>query len=108
MAAEPAPAYGAYSERTGLAWTRTGLAMLFAVVLATRLTADTLGRAALVFAVITAPIAVAILILAGRRYRAANRSLARARPLPDGRLPALAAAVTFMLALLEVAFAVID
>ncbi|WP_129666949.1 DUF202 domain-containing protein [Phytoactinopolyspora endophytica] len=97
---------GAQNERTALAWTRTGLALLLAVVLASRLTAEPLGLAALAFGLVVAPIAVAILVLARRRYGAAHRSLHVAQPLPDGRLPALATTVTVLLALLEIVFAV--
>ncbi|NED99335.1 DUF202 domain-containing protein [Phytoactinopolyspora halotolerans] len=99
---------GAQNERTALAWTRTGLALLLAVVLASRLTAGPLGLAALAFGLLTAPFAAAILVLARRRYQLAHRSLRRAGHLPDGRLPALAAAVTLLLALLEIAFTVTE
>ncbi|NED95923.1 DUF202 domain-containing protein [Phytoactinopolyspora alkaliphila] len=96
---------GAQNERTSLAWTRTGLALLLAVVLASRLTAEPLGLGALVFGVVAAPAAVAVLVLAHRRYRVAHRSLHEGRALPDGRLPALATAVTLLLAFVEVVYA---
>jgi putative membrane protein len=97
---------GAQNERTSLAWTRTGLALLLAVILASRLTAEALGLAAVFFGAIVAPAALAVLIMAHRRYRTAHRSLHAGRALPDGRLPALAATVTLLLAILEIAYAI--
>lgn len=96
---------GAQNERTALAWTRTGLALLLAVVLASRLAAEPLGVAALVFGALSAPVAIVILVLARRRYGSARRRLHDRRPLPDGRLPALATAATLLLVVLEIAYA---
>lgn len=97
---------GAQNERTALAWTRTALAMLVGVVLAARVAAEPLGVAAVVFGVVVAPIAVAVLVLARRRYHRSHEALHMAGALPDGRLPALVAVVTLLLALLEIAYAV--
>lgn len=96
---------GAQNERTALAWTRTALALLVGVVLATRLAAEPLGVVAVVFGVVVAPIPVAILALARRRYRRSHEALHAERALPDGKLPALVAVVALLLALLEVAYA---
>ncbi|RIQ31045.1 DUF202 domain-containing protein [Jiangella rhizosphaerae] len=97
---------GAQNERTALAWTRTALALLVGVVLATRLAAEPLGPAAVVFGLLVAPVALAILLLARRRYRRSHEALHTDRSLPDGKLPALVALVTLLLAALEIAYAV--
>lgn len=97
---------GAQNERTALAWTRTSLSLLVGVVLAARLTAGTLGVAAVVFGIVVVPLALAMLVWAGRRYRLAHDALHAAEALPDGRLPALVTLVTLLLALLEIAYAV--
>ncbi|HEU0041223.1 MAG TPA: DUF202 domain-containing protein [Jiangellaceae bacterium] len=96
---------GAQNERTSLAWTRTGLALLVGVVLAVRLTADRLGNVAALFASAMVPAAVGVLVMATRRYRAAHAALHAGRALPSGRLPALVAAVTCLLGLLEITYA---
>ena len=96
---------GAQNERTSLAWTRTGLAVLVAVLLATRLAADRLGAIVVAFAVITVPAAVVILLAAGRRYRHSHRALHEGRVLPDGRLPGMVALVVVLLALIELGYA---
>ncbi|SDT64029.1 DUF202 domain-containing protein [Jiangella sp. DSM 45060] len=97
--------HGAQNERTALAWTRTALALLVGVVLATRLAAEPLGPAAVVFGLVVAPVAVAVLLLARRRYRRSHEALHADRALPDGKLPALVALVTLLLAVLEIAYA---
>lgn len=97
--------HGAQNERTALAWTRTALALLVGVVLATRLAAEPLGTAAVVFGLVVAPVAAAILLLARRRYQRSNEALHAERVLPDGRLPGLVALVTLLLAVLEIAYA---
>lgn len=98
---------GAQNERTSLAWTRTALALFVGVVLAARLAADPLGVFALGFGVLVAPLAIIVLLLARRRYRHAHDALHREDALPDGRLPALVAVVTMLLAALELAYALI-
>jgi len=97
---------GAQNERTALAWTRTALALLVGVVLAARLAADPLGVVALAFAIVVAPLALVILLMARRRYLRAHVALHQERDLPDGRLPALVALVTCLLAVLELAYAI--
>ncbi|TDD66099.1 DUF202 domain-containing protein [Jiangella aurantiaca] len=97
--------HGAQNERTALAWTRTALALLVGVVLASRLAAEPLGPAAMVFGLAVAPVALLILVLARRRYRRSNEALHADRALPDGKLPALVALVTLLLAALEIAYA---
>lgn len=98
---------GAQNERTALAWTRTGLALLVGVVLATRLAAGPLGVVAVVFGVVVAPLAVTVLVLARRRYHRAHNALHGRHALPDGRLAGLVTVVTLALALLEVAYAIV-
>lgn len=97
--------HGAQNERTALAWTRTALALLVGVVLATRLAAEPLGPAAVVFGLLVAPVALLILVLARRRYRLSHEALHAERVLPDGKLPALVALVALLLAVLEIAYA---
>lgn len=97
--------HGAQNERTALAWTRTALALLIGVVLAARLAAGPLGPAAVVFGLVVAPVAVAVLLLARQRYRRSHEALHADGALPDGRLPALVALVVLLLAVLEVAYA---
>jgi putative membrane protein len=99
---------GAQNERTSLAWTRTGLALLVGVVLAVRLTADRLGIAVALFASVMLPVAVGVLVMAARRYRAAHSALHAGRALPSGRLPGLVAAMTCLLGVLEIAYALAD
>lgn len=99
---------GAQNERTALAWTRTSLALLVGVILATRLAAEPLGVAAVVFGALMAPLAVLVLVMARRRYQHAHHALHTDDALPDGRLPALVALVAALLAVLEIAYAVID
>ncbi len=96
---------GAQNERTSLAWTRTGLAVLMAAVLAARLTAGRLGGLAVVVGALAVPAGLAVLVLAVRRYQAAHRALHGGGPLPDGRLPALIAAAVLLVGVLEVAYA---
>jgi putative membrane protein len=96
---------GAQNERTSLAWTRTGLAVLVAAVLATRLTVGHLGGLALVAGALAVPAGLAVLVLAVRRYQAAHRALHDGSPLPDGRLPALVSAAVLLVGALEVAYA---
>lgn len=90
---------GAQAERTSLAWTRTGLALLVAVLIAMRLSAERLGVLAVILASAGSIAAVGALALAQRRYRNA-RAVAN-----DARLPALVAAVTFVLAAMEIGYA---
>ncbi|TDC48651.1 DUF202 domain-containing protein [Jiangella ureilytica] len=96
---------GAQNERTALAWTRTALALLVGIVLASRLAAESLGPAAVVFGLVVAPAALLVLLLARRRYRRSHEALQTARALPDGKLPGLVALVTLLLAVLEIAYA---
>lgn len=96
---------GAQNERTALAWTRTALALLVGVVLASRLAAESLGPAAVVFGLVVAPVAVAVLVLARRRYLRSHAALQAERLLPDGKLQGLVALVTLLLGVLEIAYA---
>ena len=95
----PPGADGAANDRTALAWTRTALALLGAALLATRAVADRFGLLATAFAVVALPMALVVLVGAGRRYRAARATLRTKSRLPDGRLPA---GVTVLLVALAV------
>ncbi|MBB5786585.1 YidH family protein [Jiangella mangrovi] len=97
---------GAQNERTALAWIRTSLALLVGVVLASRLAAEPLGPAAVVFGLVVAPVALLVLVLARRRYRRSHEALHADRALPDGKLPGLVALVTLLLGVLEIAYAI--
>ena len=76
---------GLQNERTALAWTRTGLALLVAVLLASRITVGELGVVTVIFTIFTLPLAVNVLVSAGRRYRISRRALESATLLPDAR-----------------------
>lgn len=97
---------GAQNERTSLAWTRTGLALLVASLLAGRFAAARLGPVAVVAGAIAAGTVVAVLYLARRRYRVGHTALHAGAALPDGRLPALVTMVVILLAVLELGYAV--
>ncbi|MGH8775483.1 MAG: DUF202 domain-containing protein [Jiangellaceae bacterium] len=94
---------GLSGERTALAWVRTALALLAAVLLAGRLAADRLGVVAAAFVLLAVPMAAVVLAGARRRYRAAH-----AAPAPtsgrDGRLPASVAVLVVVLALAELGY----
>lgn len=94
------PYSGAQAERTSLAWTRTGLALLVAVLIAVRLSAGRLGAVAIILAGAGGVAAVLALTLARRRYHKAHAAA------NDARLPALVAGVTFLLAAMEVGYAI--
>jgi uncharacterized membrane protein YidH (DUF202 family) len=93
------------NERTALAWTRTGLALLGSALLAIRVVVDRFGPLTAAFAVVALPLAVVVLVGAGRRYRSARAALSGAQVrLPDGRLPAGVAILLVVLAVTELAF----
>ena len=96
---------GLQNERTSLAWTRTALALVVAVLLAARITLAELGALAVAFTIFTVPLAIGVLVSASRRYRSAHRALhAPASSLPDARLPAAVAVLVLSLALIELAY----
>jgi uncharacterized membrane protein YidH (DUF202 family) len=92
------------NERTALAWTRTGLALLGSALLAIRVVVDRFGPLTAAFAVVALPLAVVVLVGAGRRYRSARAALSTQVRLPDGRLPAGVAILLVVLAVTELAF----
>jgi putative membrane protein len=98
--------YGAQVERTSLAWTRTGLAMLVGTLIMARMTADRLGASAIGTTAVAFAAALAALIFARRRYRKAHRALHRGDRLPDGKLPAVVALSGFLIGAVEVIYAV--
>ncbi|MGH8824688.1 MAG: DUF202 domain-containing protein [Jiangellaceae bacterium] len=91
-------------ERTALAWTRTALALLGAALLATRVVVDRLGLLTVAVAVVTLPLAVVVLVGAGRRYRSAHVALRTPGRLPDGRLPAGVSVLVVVLAVTELGY----
>lgn len=96
---------GAQVERTSLAWTRTGLAMLVGTLLAARMTAHRLGAVAIIVAAVACAATIASLMLARRRYRRAHHTLQSGHgELPDGRLPALVATVALLLGAIELTY----
>ncbi len=104
----PGRGSGVPNERTALAWTRTALALLGAALLATRVVVERLGALASVFAAVALPLAVVVLVGAGRRYRTAHAMLSsQARP-PDGRLPAGVAVLVVVLAVAELVYVLSD
>lgn len=96
---------GAQAERTSLAWTRTGLAVLVATLLTARLAAERLGVFAVIAASAGSLAAIASLVLARRRYRRAHSALVTNKVLPDGMLPALVAAIACLLGVIEICYA---
>ena len=95
---------GLQNERTSLAWTRTGLALLMAVLLASRITIGQLGVVTVIFTIFTLPLAVNVLVSAGRRYRISRRALESATPLPDARLPVAVTVLVLSLAAIELIY----
>lgn len=79
---------GLQNERTALAWTRTGLALVVGVCVMARLALERVG-------------AVTVVLLLVGRYGGAHRALTARSPLPDGRLPAAVVAVVLLLGLAE-------
>jgi uncharacterized membrane protein YidH (DUF202 family) len=100
----PSGGDSAPNARTALAWTRTALALLGSILLATRVVVDRLGLATAAFAVVALPLGVAVLVGTGRRYRSARVALRTRAGLPDGRLPAGVAVLLVVLAVIELAY----
>jgi uncharacterized membrane protein YidH (DUF202 family) len=86
--------HGLQNERTALAWTRTGLALLATGLIMVRVMGSTAPVLATALAVTSVVLAGWTLTAATRRYRRAGRRLASAAPLPDGQLPALITVLT--------------
>jgi uncharacterized membrane protein YidH (DUF202 family) len=90
---------GVQNERTALAWQRTGLALFGATLLAGRLGARHWPVATVVALAPTLLLSVAMMRLAGQRYRRAQAALHDQRHGPGGRLPFTAAAAVTLLGL---------
>lgn len=88
---------GLQSERTALAWRRTSLSILAAVLVSARITLSGGPAAALVVLLLAVPLAAWLMAAADRRYGAATGELAASGALPDGVLPALLAATVVAL-----------
>ena len=96
---------GLQNERTSLAWSRTALALVVAVLLAARITLGELGLLTIIFTIFTLPLAVGVLVSASRRYRSAHHALhAPGTFLPDARLPAAVTVLVLSLAAIELAY----
>ena len=88
-------------ERTSLAWTRTGLALMVAAVVVARLTVGRLGAISVAVALLGLILAASIVVISRRRFRATHLALASGQHRPDARLPAVLAAFTVVVALVE-------
>jgi uncharacterized membrane protein YidH (DUF202 family) len=94
---------GVQNERTALAWARSTLALLGAGLVVARISYDP-------YPVLGSSLAAASLLVAGwvlhastQRYRHAAVRLARAAPLPDGRLPAALSLLVVLIGLVGLA-----
>lgn len=95
---------GLQQERTTLAWRRTGLALVVAAVVIGRLSMAQLGAAAVLLASFAVAGAAWIAIATLRRGRLSSASRVDSAfdsVLKDGQAPAALAAVTCLLALVE-------
>lgn len=92
---------GLQPERTALAWRRAGLSLGAGSLLLTRVLAETAGALALLVGGLGVLAAVAVLVVAERRYRSQHRRLVNAAGLPvalaAGALPFLVAVTTALL-----------
>jgi uncharacterized membrane protein YidH (DUF202 family) len=85
---------GLASERTGLAWRRTILALLAGALLSLRLLPPLLGVWGLGAGILALAVTVSLWALSEQRFRRMRRVLVASGQLPDGRLAlALALAV---------------
>jgi uncharacterized membrane protein YidH (DUF202 family) len=80
--ADPLYDPGLQPERTLLAWRRTCLALALGVAVATRLSLELVGVAALLLGLLGLVLCGAAWVAAGRRYQRARRALSH-----DGALP---------------------
>lgn len=95
---------GLQPERTSLAWQRTGITLLGLGVLIPRVAWSVLDLWSLLPTGIVLAAAIAVLVAARRRYRAAHRILTEgAGHLHDGRLPSLVALTGLALGVLAFA-----
>lgn len=85
---------GLQNERTALAWLRTNLALLGVALIVARITATQNLILALTLTTTAGTLSAWIGRSATRRYRTSARALAHQGMLPDGRVPALVAALT--------------
>ncbi|MCE1177541.1 MAG: DUF202 domain-containing protein [Micrococcales bacterium] len=104
--ASPPVDRGLQQERTALAWQRTGLAMVAGALLVGRLTLTTLGIAVVVPTLAAVAAGLWLVVSQLRRTRARHTHSREAgfdSLLPDGRIPAVAAAIAAGLCLGELA-----
>jgi uncharacterized membrane protein YidH (DUF202 family) len=94
---------GVQNERTALAWQRTGLALFGATIVAGRLGMRDWPMATVLALAPTLLLSVAMMRLAGRRYRHAHAARHDRRQGPGGRLPFAAAAAVTLLGLAALA-----
>jgi uncharacterized membrane protein YidH (DUF202 family) len=100
---------GMQQERTTLAWRRTGLALLVASLTIGRITLESLGPLVVIPTVLTAAMALHVVLdsLRQRRLADAHPDDGRFLVMRDGRLVAIVAAVIGALAVGELAAALI-
>ena len=103
------PDPGLQPERTALAWRRTALSVLVVAAGVARVVTPVLGVLALLAAAAGGLQALAVTVLADRRYRAARRGPAGAGPARGaGALVTATATSAAVLGLLSLAFVVVD
>jgi putative membrane protein len=93
---------GMQNERTALAWHRTSLALLVAVLLVARLGLRRWPAPTLALVAVAVPLCLALLRWSSRRYRRAHAALHDTLPGPDGRLPFAATSAVALLGLAAV------
>ena len=93
---------GLQPERTALAWLRTALVITVGSLVGLRVLPHYWGAVGLVLAGAGALSSMALIALAGRRYRSTHRRLTGVSgpvPVPDGLLPALLALLSLTVAI---------
>lgn len=92
---------GLQQERTALAWRRTGLALVVGALTIGRFSIEAFGSLVLVPMLAVVAAAVWVVVAALRRRPSDHAPEGFRHVLRDGRLPATAAGVTFVLCLVE-------
>jgi len=95
---------GLQNERTALAWLRTNLALLGVALIVARVVATRNLVLALALTTIAGTLSAWVGRRATRRYRTSAWSLSQEGMLPDGRLPALVAALAALTGAVALSF----
>lgn len=95
---------GLQLERTALAWRRTSLSLVVGSLAGARLLPEVWGPAGLIVGGVGILAAVALYVLAHRRYRMQHGRLWAGQQLVDGTLPALMAAAGLAVAAVGLVF----